>query len=168
MGDRYYSYDKFMQFCDGAAAITADGITQVSSANKIIDLGGAQTRTDLSIIGGMEVMLLAAVFDISAITTATDGQVNLWILGSNNSDGSKPVVLGGLQLGLGNLLPNGTAGSEATGAGSTTTTGRREVLFVNEQNNIKFQYLYCYVDHLGSTSHSITFTGFFAPLPRGY
>lgn len=166
MGSRIYSYDKFMQFADGAAAITADGITQVSSASKIIDLGGAQTRTDLSMYGSLARIDLAAIFDVSAITTATDGQVNVWVLGSNNSDGSKPVVLGGMQLGLGNLLPNGTAGSELTQAGSTTLAGRRELLFCNEQNDVLFRYAYVYVDHHGSTSHSITMTGFFAVLPK--
>lgn len=165
MGARTYSYDKFMLLADGAAATTADGIGQVASANKILDLGGAATRTDIG-KGSLSRLDAVVVLDVSAITTATDGQVNVWVLGSNNSDGSKPVVLGGLQLGLGNLLPNGTAGSEATEAGSTTVAGRREIFFTNEQNSIKYRYVYLYVDHLGSTSHSITFTAFAAVLPE--
>lgn len=166
MGSRIYSYDKSMLLADGAAAQTADGIGQVGGANKILDLGGALSRTDLGIVGGLARLDAAVVVDISAITTATDGQVNMWVLGSNNADGSKPVVLGGLQLGLGNLLPNGTAGSEATGAGSTTVAGRREILFSTEQNDINYEYAYLYVDHLGSTSHSITYTAFVAVLPK--
>jgi hypothetical protein len=165
MGMRTYSYDAFMQLADGAAAVTADGIAQVASASKILDLGGAKPRTDIGLVGSMARLDAVVVLDVSAITTATDGQVNIWVLGSNNADGSKPVVLGGQQLGLGNLLPNGTAGSEATEAGSTTVAGRREIFFTNEQKDITYRYVYLYVDHLGSTSHSITFTAFVAVLP---
>lgn len=164
---RSYSYDSKMLLADGAAATTADGIGQVASANKIIDLGGTgDVRTDLSITGTTVSRLDAAcIINISAITTATDGVYGLYIMGSNNSDGSKPCILGAQRVGLGASLPNGTSGSELTGAGNTTVAGRREIFFSTQQNSIFYRYIYLYIDCEGSTSHSITLTAYVAKLP---
>jgi hypothetical protein len=166
MGQRFYSYDAFMELADGAAAYTASGKGQVGGSSKIIDLGGAPARTDLGIVGGMARIDAACVVDISAITTATDGSYRLSIMGSNNSDGSLPVELAGQDVGLGSGIPNGSAaGTDVAGTGSTTTTGRREILFATEQNGVNYQYVYLYVSVLGSTSKSISLTAFIAVLP---
>lgn len=163
---RTYSYDVKMLLSDGAAAYTADGIGQVASASAILNLGPVgDVRTDLSIVGTLTRDDYAVVMNISAITTTSDGVYALWILGSNNSDGSKPVVLGGTIVGLGASLPNGTTGADTTGAGSTTSTGRKELMFTNEQNGILYQYVYLWVDVQGSTSKSITLTAYVAKLP---
>lgn len=167
---RTYSYDSKMVLSDNAAAYTASGIGQVASASKIIDLGGTgDVRTDLGIIGlsgGRGDF--AAIFNVTALTTTTDGQVNLWIMGSNNSNGSSPVVLAGQQVGLGSLLPNGTGTTTQTdvlGTGGTTTPGRRELYFSTEQNGIFYEFIYLYVQHIGSTSHSIAVHAYVAKLP---
>lgn len=165
---RTYSYDVKMQLADGGAATTASGIGQVASANKIIDLGGTgDVRTDLGITGNIVSRGdFAAVIYISAITNTTDGHYLISILGSNNSSGSNPVVLGELNCGLGSTLPNGTAGaSELTGAGSDTVLGRREMMFTTEMNGVYFRYVYAYTSVLGATSKSITWNGYIAKLP---
>lgn len=165
MGSRTYSFDKFMQLADGAAATTGNGIGQVASANKILDLGGAQTRTDLSIVGGMARLDGVVVIDVSAITVAnTDNLYRLTLMGSNNSDGSKPVVLGEMSLGNFTLIPNGSTGSAGTGAGSTSVIGRYELLFSTEQGDINYRYIYLY-NTVAGTSKSITYTAFAAVLP---
>ena len=166
MGVRTYIYDKFMQMADGAAAMVASGFTQVSAATKILDLGGAASRTDLGIVGGNARLDAAIVLDISAIATVTDGLYRIHVLGSNVSSMANPVSLASLVLGLGSLIPNGTAGSEVTAAGSTTLPGRREILFCNEQNDIIFEYIALYVEALGTTSKSVQFTAFCSVLPE--
>ncbi|SDQ99623.1 hypothetical protein SAMN05519103_00347 [Rhizobiales bacterium GAS113] len=157
MGQRNYTFDAFMKLSDGAAAYTASGIGQVAAANKILDLGGAATRTDLGVIGAYARLDCVAVIDISAIATVTDGNYRLNILGSNNANGSLPVSLACHEVGLGTGIANGSAaGTDITGLGSTTTPGRREILFCNEQNDITYEFVYLYVEVLGATSKSIT------------
>lgn len=164
---RTYSYDVKMQLADGAAAVTASGIAQVASANKIIDLGGTgDVRTDLGITGAtVSRGDFAAVINVTAITNTTDGHYLISIMGSNNSDGSKPVCLGELNLGLGTTLPNGAAGSELTGAGSDTVAGRREMMFPTEMNGVFYRYIYAYTSVLGATGKSVTWSGYVAKLP---
>lgn len=166
MGVRTYSYDAFLVMADGAAATTANGIGQVSAANKILDLGGALTRTDIGIVGGLARMDAVVVIDVSAITAgAVDLSYSIDVLGSNNSNGSAPVHLGGIKLGNFTLLPNGSTGSAGTGAGSTSVTGRYEVLFASEQGDIKYQYVYLFNTVAGATK-SITYKAFMSVLPE--
>lgn len=165
MGSRTYSFDALMVLADGAAASTAAGIGQVGSANKILDLGGAPSRTDLGVVGGFARADYTTVIDVSAIVTGTtDNLYTLSIMGSNFADGSKPVNLASLLLGNFTLIPNGSTGSAGTGAGSTTVAGRFELPFSTEQADINYEYVYMYVTPVG-TSKSITFKAFVAPLP---
>ena len=156
-----------MQLADGAAATTASGIGQVASANKIIDLGGTgDVRTDLGIVGTtVSRGDFAAVINITTCTNTTDGHYLLSIMGSNNANGSAPVCLAELNLGLGTTLPNGVTGSELTGTGSDTQTGRREMMFTTEMNAVFYRYIYAYTSCLGTTSKSITWSGYVAKLP---
>lgn len=165
MGSRTYSYDAQMVLADGAAATTAAGIGQVAAANKILDLGGAPSRTDLGIVGGFARADYMAVFDVSALVAAnTDNLYTLSIMGSNFSDGSKPVNLASLLIGNFTLIPNGSTGSAGTGAGSTSVAGRYELPFSTEQADINYEYVYLYITPVG-TSKSVTFKCFVAPLP---
>jgi hypothetical protein len=167
MGMRTYNYDSKLVLSDGAAAYTASGIGQVNSANAILNFGGYPSRTDLGVVGGFARVDAACVVNISAITTATDGNYRLSVMGSNNANGSLPVVLGEIQVGLGSVLPNGSAaGTDVAGTGSTSTAGIREILFSTEQNGINYEYVYLYVTVSGSTSKSITLTAFVAVLPK--
>jgi hypothetical protein len=164
---RTYSYDVKMQLADGASPMTASGICQVAAANQILYLGGlGDVRTDLGIVGAnVSRGDFACVVNISSIATATDGAYKFSILGSQNSNGSNPVVLGEQTWGLGTNIPNGAAGAENTGAGSTTVAGRRELMFTTEMNGIYYDYVYGYLTSTGATSHSVQFNAYVAKLP---
>jgi hypothetical protein len=164
---RSYNYDVNMVLADGAAATIANSIGQVGGTNKIIYLGGlGDVRTDLGIVGStVSRGDFACVVYISSIATATDGNYKFSILGSQSASGANPVVLGEQSWGLGTVLPNGAAGAENTGAGSTTVPGRREMFFSTEMNGIYYDYVYCYTTVAGSTSKSVQFNAYIAKLP---
>jgi len=160
-----YQFDKLMQLADGAAATTANGIGQVNSANQILNLGAVLSRSDLGIVGTLAHIRLAVVIDISAIVTAnTDDIYYIDLMGSNNSNGTAPVHLGGLKVGNFTLIPNGTTGSAGTGAGSTTVTGRFIIFCDMIQNDVAYQYLYIY-NTVAGTAKSITYTAFASMWP---
>jgi len=160
-----YSFDKFMQLADGAAATTANGIGQVAAANKILDLGAALPRTDLGIVGELGRMKVAIIIDISALVTAnTDDIYNIDVMGSNNSNGSAPVHLGGLKVGNFTLIPNGSTGSAGTGAGSTTVPGRFIIFADMVQNDVAYEFLYLF-NTVAGTAKSITYTAFASRWP---
>ena len=156
MGQRTYPFDAFMLLSDGATAYTAAQIAKVSAANKIIDTGGAPTRTDIGLTGGLARMDQVAVLDVSAITVGATNLYDIFVMGSNNASGSNPVVLGSMRLGNTAVLPNGA---------QTSTTGRYEVLFSTEQADVNYEYIYLWVVPQG-TSPSITFTGWVSKLPE--
>jgi hypothetical protein len=160
-----YQVDAKTILADGAAAVTANGIAQVASASAILDLGGAQSRTDLGLVGGQAAMRFAVVIDISAIdTTSSNETYSIDILGSNVAAGTNPVSLGALKVGYGTATPNGTVGLASTGAGSTTTPGRFIIFATSEQADIKYEFVYLYVT-VGGTTPSITFKAFLSMWP---
>lgn len=160
-----YPFDSKMRLSDGAAAYTANGIAQVGAANRILNLGAPLPRTDLGIVGELARMKVAVVIDISAMVTVnTDNAYDISIMGSNVADGTKPVVLGGLRVGNFTLIPNGSAGSAATGAGSTSANGRFIIFADMVQNDVAYQYLYLF-NTVAGTAKSITYTAFAAAWP---
>lgn len=162
-----YTQDKLMLLSDGAAAYTGNGIGQVASANAILDLGGAPLRTDLGIIGGFARFNIGILIDVSAIVVSTNDDVySIDVMGSNVAAGTNPVHLGGLKLGYGTLLPNGShsAGGAAAGTGSDSSAGRFELMVATEQNAINYEFLYLYVTVAG-TGKSITFKAAAVLLP---
>ena len=64
MGSRTYSFDAFLLMADGALATTASGIAQVGGANRILDLGGVLTRSDIGIVGALSRMDAVVVIDV--------------------------------------------------------------------------------------------------------
>jgi len=166
MGSRTYTFDALMQLSDGLTPISAPSLSYVSAAPKILDLGGGGGRSDLGAVGGGVRLEAALVIDVAALNVANaNNNYGLILLGSNNADMSKPVVLGEIQLGHGASLPLGSAaGSASTGAGSTSTPGRYELLFATEQDDINYEFVALYVQASG-TSPSIQFTAFVAVLP---
>jgi len=164
---RTYNYDVNMVLEDGGAARVASGIGQVGGSAKIIYLGGlGDVRTDLGITGAtVSRGDFACPIYISSIATATDGAYRFSIMGSQNSNGSKPVVLAEQAWGLGTTIPNGSAGSELTGAGSDTVAGRREMFFSTEMNGVYYDYVYAYLTVSGSTSKSVQYNAYIAKLP---
>lgn len=156
MGQSNYAFDAFMLMSDGLTAYTSAQIAKVAAANKILDFGGALTRTDIGLVGGLARIDNALVIDVSAITVGATNLYDIFVMGSNNSGGSSPVVLGSIRLGNTAVLPNGA---------TTSVVGRYELLYSTEQADINYQYVYLWVVPQG-TSPSITFTAFSAPLPE--
>jgi hypothetical protein len=159
MGQRNYNIDALLILADGAAATTANGIAQVSSASRIIDLGGALTRTDIGLTGGLSRFEGVVVLDLSAVVVSTNDDLYIVrIMGSNSSDGSAAVPLGALTFGHTTMMPNGA---------STSVVGRYELFFCTEQADINYEYVYLYNTVVG-TGKSLTYKAFIAPLPDAY
>jgi hypothetical protein len=136
---------------DGAAAMTSSGIGQVDSANRILDLGGKPNKTDLGVVGGMVHLRGIATIDVIALEASnTDNLYEICAMGSNESDGSKPVNLTSLKVGNYTLIPNRALGAASTGAGSTTSAGRFHLPIWTQENNIDYRYLYLYVTVAGT------------------
>lgn len=162
---RTYSFDALMELDDGASVHSASGFGQVGGVTQIIDLGGSPINTNFAVlmqIGALARIDAMCVVDVAAITDATGETATVSLMGSNNSNGSAPVNLATLLLGAGASLPNGSAGAASTGAGSTTSPGKFEMPFTNEQNGIVYEFVYIFVT-IGSTA-SIQFnTVYIAP-----
>lgn len=163
-----YQYDSKMLFDDGLTAHAANGFTTIAAANMApIDMGGAPDNTTLGVIGGFATLRSVLVIDVSAIvTTSSNDLYTIFVLGSNVAAGTNPVVLGALQLGYGTALPNGThsTGGAAAGTGSDSGAGRYILLFQTEQADVKYEWIYGYVNVAG-TSASITFRAFVSMFP---
>lgn len=156
MGQRNYPFDAFMVLSDNATAYTTAQIAKVAAANKILDLGGALTRTDIGLVGGLARFEGVLVVDVSAMTLGATNLYDLLLCGSNIAAGTSPVVLGALRLGNTAVMPN---------SGATTPVGRYELMFATEQADVNYEYLYLWVVPHGTTP-SITFEAFVAPLPQ--
>lgn len=160
-----YDFDKFMQLADGAAAVVANGIAKVAAASQILNLGAPLSRTDLGIVGELGRMKVAVIIDVSAITNTVGLGYRLDIMGSNNSNGSNPVHLGGLVVGYGTQVPNGStsAGGAPAGTGSDSYAGRYIIFADMIQADVAYQYLYIYNTLVGAGS--ITYTAFASRWP---
>jgi hypothetical protein len=139
-----YPYDLKTVMSDAAAAYVVSGIGQVGGANAILDMGGPQTRPDLGLVGGLARINATVVIDVLAIAVAVGDQYIIAVMGSNSPNGANPVNLGSLILGAGAQIPNGTAGSAETGAGSDSSPGRFELLFASEQDGINYEFVYLF------------------------
>lgn len=140
MGQRVYNIDIELLLADGAAAVTADGVTQVASANASKQLGP----------GRFEGVL---VVDVSAIKTSAGDELYHLVLqgGTDNTFATKEIVA---QLSLG-------AGVARPGGAITSTIGRYEIPFVTEQDDVSYPWERLYVDVAG-TAPSITLKAFIA------
>lgn len=163
-------FDKFTQLSDGAAAYTATGIAQVGGSNQILDLGATPSRTDLGISGVFPQEWFQIVVDVSAITVSnTNDSYQIWVLASQTSNGNNPVVLGGMWLGYGTVLPNGTHSTNGIldGSGSDSITGRYMILGTTNAAGIDrrlgYEFVYLY-NVIAGTSASITYTARLVPL----
>lgn len=155
MGDRTYSFDINLLLSDNAAAYTADGYTQVSGADAVLDLGGNQGTTPTQ-QARMDAM---CVIDVTAIDIASGNETYvLRILGCNTSGFASAVrELAAITLGKGSALVPATQ--------ADSIIGRYELPFATEQANVKYEFLKMYVD-VGGTTPSIAFQAFVAVLPE--
>jgi hypothetical protein len=169
-GDRTYAFDANMGLSDAAAPYTATGYAQYLGSDGVVDLGGNQgisvTLPSINASSTINPQLAridaALVLDVTAITTTTTLVYKLMVVGSNDPNfGSSNVVLGSMQLGGGANLDilNGLT----TAAPGSVGGSRFELMFTNEQNNIKYEYVKLYN---AGTFGSITYRAFIAVLPR--
>jgi hypothetical protein len=160
MGDRTYAVDANNFLSDGAAALTVSGYAQYGGADGIIDCGGNQNITvtlpsiaaSSSITPQQQRIDAAVVIDVTAIVVSNDPA-----FGATNV-----MLAGALQLAIAGTgdVPNNFTPPAVPAIGGN----RYEILFSNEQNNVKYEYVKLYVV-LGGSNASITFKAFMAILP---
>lgn len=134
---RSYSYDS-SQLMKDAGLVAADAAATVASVAKILNVGEAAFRGVL-------------VIDVSAIEVAsTDEQYRICVQGSTSSTFASDVQ---------NLavLPLGATAVNSGGA-ITSTTGRYELPFINEQNGVTYPYVRVYTDVSGAIATGINYT----------
>lgn len=140
MGQRIYNQDAELILADGAAAMTASGVTQVASANVSKKLGP----------GRFEGVLIV---DVSAIKiSANDELYTLLLQGSSASAFSTFETLVALDLGATEVRAGGAIDS---------TIGRYELPFCTEQDSTVYDWIRLYCVTAG-TSETITFKAWIA------
>lgn len=140
MGQRVYNQDAELILADGAAAITADGVTQVAAVNVSKKLGA----------GRFEGVL---IIDVSAIDISSADEVyHLLLQGSADSTFTTKETVAQISLGATAARPGGAANS---------VIGRYEIPFVTEQHDTVYDWVRLYVD-VGGTTPSITLKAWIA------
>ena len=171
MGDRTYTFDANNGLSDAAAAYAATGYAQYGGADGIVDLGGNQGATvtlpsiaDSSTITPQQPRIDAVlVIDVTAVTTSGTASEKLILVGCNNpAFGSAVQQLGMMEFGAAASLEQ--FGGALTPAPAAVGGSRYEVMFTNEQNNVKYEWVKLY--NVIANSGSITYRAFIAVLPE--
>lgn len=140
MGQRVYNQDLELILADGAAAITASGVTQVASANVVKKVGP----------GRFEAVLIV---DVSAIKISANDEIyTLLLQGASASAFSTFETLAALDLG---------ATEVRLGNSVDSVVGRYEIPFTTEQHDTVYDWIRLYVV-TGGTSESITLKAWIA------
>jgi hypothetical protein len=171
MGDRTYSFDANNVLSDGSVAQTAAGYAQNAGATGVVDLGGNQGATvtlpsiadSTSITPQQPRIDAACVVDVTAITVSGSDVYKLCLVGSNDPAFGAGNVQLLAEYQLGELANVDWINGFNTAAPASIGGSRYEMLFTNEQNNVKYQFVQLYV---AGTFGSITFRAFIAVLPR--
>jgi hypothetical protein len=171
-GDRSYSIDANMILADGAAAVAASGYFQNAGADGIVDFGGNQNITytlpsiaDVSSITPQQARIDAVLaFWVSAVTTSGTAAATVYLLGSNDPafGVGKVVVLGSMPFGA--AVSASPVNGILTPAPPAVGGSMYEILFTNEQNNVKYQFAKLY--GLIANSGSITLRAGIFVLPE--
>jgi hypothetical protein len=169
-GDRSYSYDANMALSDGFAAITASGYAQYGGADGVVDLGGNQQAivtlpsiADVPTITPQQARIDAVcVIDLTGLTNT--GTAKFILVGSNDAafGTGNTVQLAMMEIGAvaGQEQPNGKLTPTPPAIGGS----RYELLFTNEQANVKYQFAKLYV--VIASAANPTFKAFIAVLPE--
>ncbi|MDI7862535.1 hypothetical protein MRS76_11240 [Rhizobiaceae bacterium n13] len=140
MGQRVYNQDLELVLADGAAAITASGVTQVGGNGAVKKMGP----------GRFEGVLIV---DVSAIKISANDEIyTLLLQGSSAEAFSTHETLASLALGATEVRPGGAVDS---------VIGRYEIPFTTEQHDAVYDWLRLYVATDG-TSESITLKAWIA------
>lgn len=144
MGTRAYNYDKEMLLKD-AGLVAASAAAQVSSADKILDLGAARFEG-------------VAIIDLTAIEIASNTEeYDIIIQGSNSATFAS---------GIENLAQLNLGATEVRqGGAQDSTTGRYELPFVTEQDDTTYRYIRAYTVVAGDIATGINYTAWVAPFP---
>lgn len=134
---RDFTFDYALRMKD-AGLVAADAAAQVSSADKILDLG--LSRVDARVI-----------IDISAIEIASnDERYDIGIQLSNSATFASAIVQGP-------VLPVGAL-ETLIGADTDTAVGRYELPFTNEQNGVLYRYARIYTNVTGAIATGVNYT----------
>jgi len=121
MASRSYTFDKALDLKE-PGVINGNGTTQINGQDQTIDLGST-TATFSGVV----------LFDISEIDIGNGDEAYVFVLeGSNTDDFADREQLAIKEFGAQAALTSGT---------KTTTPGRYEVPFFNEQDGAKYQFL---------------------------
>ena len=144
MGRRTYAYDQNLLVKD-AGLVAADAAAQVSSADKILDVGAAR----------LDAML---VIDVTAIEIASNDELyRIIVQGSSSSSFASDIQnLAEMTLGATEVRPGGAIDS---------AVGRYELPFTNYQDDVTYRYLRVYTDVNGSIATGINYSAFIAMPP---
>jgi hypothetical protein len=127
MGQRTFNYDNNLLLKD-AYLVAASAAAQVASADKVLDLGGT----------GSARMEGTVVIDVSAIEIASnDEEYDIILQGSTTSGFTAGTIQNLAQMNLG-------ATEVRQGAAIDSTTGRYEMPFTNEQDDVTYRYVRLY------------------------
>ena len=176
-GDRTYSFDANMALSDGFAAITVSGYAQYGGADGVVDLGGNQQAVvtlpsiaDVATITPQQARIDAVcVIDLTGASVTGNpplmtGTIKFILVGSNDAafGTGNTVQLAMMEIGIaaGQEQPNGKVSPGPPAIGGN----RYELLFTNEQANVKYQFAKLYV--VVATSGNPTFKAFIAVLPE--
>jgi hypothetical protein len=147
--NRSYTYDSSMLMKD-AGLIAASAAAQVSSADKILDLGGADP------------FLGVLVIDVTALEVASNDELfGIIVQGSASSSfaGTAAKTLAEIRL--------GSAGGKAAGE-SVDAVGRFELPFLNVQNGTVYRYIRVYTLVAGTIATGINYSAFIGEVPKGF
>lgn len=140
MGQRVYNQDLELVLADGAAAVTADGVSQVASAAVNKKVGP----------GRFEGVL---IIDVTAIDVSSNDEFyNLILQGSSAQAFSTFETLAQMNLGATAARPGGSI---------TSVIGRYEIPFITEQHDTVYDWIRLYTD-VGGTTPSITYKAWIA------
>lgn len=136
-----FNYDVALLMKD-AGLVAASAAAQVSSSNKILDLGAA--RVDARVI-----------VDITVIEVATgDEKYEIEVQVSNSSSFASGIFVAGCLK---------TGDSTVNGESADTAVGRREIAFTNEINGTTYRYARLYTRVAGTVATGINYTGIMVP-----
>lgn len=140
MGQRVYNQDLELILADGAAPVTADGVSQVASVAVNKKVGP----------GRFEAVLIV---DVTAIDVSSADEVyHLLLQGSSAQAFSTNEILAQLSLGATAARPGGAV---------VSVIGRYEIPFITEQHDTVYDWIRLYTDVAGTTP-SITFKAWIA------
>lgn len=142
-----FTFDVNLQMKD-AGLIAADAAWQVSSADKILDVGTGHFCGH-------------AVIDVSALEIASgDERYTFLIQGSSSATfASDIVILAALPVGDGSTIATAFGSS---GVDVDDAAGRYVVPFTNERNNVYYRYIRGFTDVAGTIATGVNFTAFVA------